>query len=133
MPANGLGFQHFDAWKSPFRSAEGLISFKPKLHDLPPGYGLAIDETEFGLVLSLEVAKEMVAEVRRVQLRHNVTFRDAQKHLAQRCLADVRLDLAVDRQFIFAVMIGEHLRNREFRKDLIRLNAQLEIEAGETI
>ena len=136
VAAHRFGFGDFHARQRPRGFAQRLVAFEAKLDQLPPGHRLAIDQPHgpqdaVGLVVRLE--REVVGQARAGEPGDGVAFGHAQQQLAQGRLADVQLDLAVNRQLALAEVIRQHLRHAQLGQDLIRLDAQREVRARKAV
>ncbi len=138
MAAHRLRLRDFHAGQRPRGRAERLVAFEAELHDLPAGDGLRVDDAQFGLRVGargrvVDVAHEVVAHARGVDARDGVAARDGEQQFAQGRFADIELDLGVDRLLRLAEVVGGDLGDGELGQDLVGLDAQREIRAGEAI
>ena len=133
VPAHRFRPGDFDPRQRPARRAERLITFESELDDLAAGHGLAVHQPQLGVGLVLWLADEVITHARRVEPRDGVALRHVKHQLAQGRLADVQLNLRVNRQLVVAEVIGQHLRHRQFGQDLVGLNPQREVCPGKPV
>jgi hypothetical protein len=76
------------------------VAFKPELNHLSLEDWLAVNKAQFGVGLVPGFADKIVTQTGRRQARDREALRDTQDHFAQRCFADVQLELAVDRRSV---------------------------------
>ena len=136
MAAHRFGFGDFHARQRPRGFAQRLVAFEAELDQLPAGHRLAIDQPHWpqdAVRLVIRLEREVVGQARPGEPRDGVAFGHAQQQLAQGRLADVQLDLAINRQLVLAQVIRQHLRHAQLGQDLIRLDAQREVRAGKAV
>ena len=103
------------------------------MKDLATRHRLAINNAQFGVGFVAWLAKKIVAHARRTEVRDGVTPGHMELQFAQRGFAHVQFKLGVDGQLILAVVVREHFGNGQLGQDLVCLDPQSVISAGETI
>ena len=131
--AHGFRPRHGQPRQRPVCFPQRLVPFQTHRDHLPARRGLTVHQPQLRGGRVRRLAQKIIAHARRRQFGNRIPLGHGQPQFAQWRLADVQFKLPVNRQLVFAKMIGEHLRHRHLRLDLIRLNPQPAIGAGKPI
>ena len=101
MAAGGFRFDKRNARQHPRRLTEWLISFEPKLNQLPAGNRLAENQPQFGIGLALGFTDKVVAQPIRGQTRNGEALRHSHQQFPEGCFANFEFHFRVDAQLGF--------------------------------
>ena len=94
-----------------------------KLDQVPPLERLGEHEAQ-GTLAVLRRAKEVIGQGGCRQLRHRVAVRDANRELAQRRVANCKVNLGVKRDLVESKRINQKLRHGQLRQDVVGQHLQ---------